>query len=84
MNIARGTQVNRGEMLLIANPAFAEKGSVKTFKGKYGKDVFCYYINNFMERYRRKMSLSNTRSRRMKAARRRSGRGKSCCESATR
>ena len=35
-----------------ADPTFDENGILKTFKGKYGEDVFGYYINNFMDRYR--------------------------------
>lgn len=35
-----------------ADPTFDENGILKTFKGKYGEDVFSYYINNFMERHR--------------------------------
>ncbi len=35
-----------------ADPTFDENGQIKTLKGKYGEDVFCDYINRFVERHR--------------------------------
>jgi arylsulfatase A len=35
-----------------ADPTFFQDGQLKTVKGKYGEDVFCDFINNFVERRR--------------------------------